>query len=230
LFEAEPTLLQHLPDDRADGLRQPVVTAYWLEPGPWRVRSIPHKGALFLLVLDGLISREVTVAGKRGLELLGPRDLIQPSQEFRSVTEFVRWRVVARARLAILDDRVTKVLAEIPGVTPELIGRALRRSRYLSLQLAISSIHPLPRRLHVFLWHLAERWAVPDGEDVALPMPLTHEALAELVGAERPPVTAALSQLRRQGILGWRDDGTWSLRRPPPTAMRVRSTIAGQSP
>jgi CRP/FNR family cyclic AMP-dependent transcriptional regulator len=204
-------------------LRQPVVTAYWLEPGVWRLRPAPHNRALLgLLVLDGLISCEVTTAGKRGLELLGPRDLIQP-RELRSAADLVRWRVLARARLAILDGRVTKELAEIPGVIPELIGRALQRSRYLSLQLAISSIHPLPRRLHVLLWHLATRWATPDGEDVVLPMPLTHEALAELVGAQRPPVTTALAELRRRGAISRRDSGAWILRGPPPAEVGQRA-------
>jgi CRP/FNR family cyclic AMP-dependent transcriptional regulator len=225
LFEADPALLRHLPPDRARRfLRQPVVTAYWLEPGRWRLRSAPHsRGLLGLLVLDGLISREVTVAGKRSLELLGPRDLIQPTWESRPAIGLVRWRVVARARLAILDTRVTRALAEIPGVLPELIGRALQRSADLSLQLAISSIHPLPRRLHVFLWRLADRWATLEGDDAVLPIPLTHEALAELIGAERPPVTAALGQLRRRGILSRRDDGAWTLHGPPPIGMRARS-------
>ena len=183
-----------------------------------------------MLVLDGLISCEVTLAGKRGLELLGPGDLIHPSWESRSATDLVKWRVVARARLAILDDRVTKALAEIPGVLPELIGRALRRSRHLSLQLAISSIHPLPRRLHVLLWHLANRWATLDGGDVVLPMPLTHEALAELVGAQRPPVTTALAELRRQGAISQRDGGVWILRGPPPAEMGERpAAVAARS-
>jgi CRP/FNR family transcriptional regulator, cyclic AMP receptor protein len=231
LFEADPALLRHLPPDRGRRvLRQPIVTAYWLDPGRWRLRSAPHsRGLLGLLVLDGLISREVTVAGKHGLELLAPRDLIQPASESRPATDLVRWRVVARARLAVLDERVTKALAEIPGVLPELIGRAVQRSRYLSLQLAISSIHPLPRRLRVFLWHLAERQHPLDGGDAALPMPLTHEALAELIGAERPPVTTALAELRRQGLLSQRNDGVWVLRGPPPVEVRDGSAAPARN-
>jgi CRP/FNR family cyclic AMP-dependent transcriptional regulator len=225
LFEADPALLRHLPAERRRPfLRQPLVTAYWLQPGLWRLRSASHHGVLLgVLVLDGLISREVTLAGKRGLELLGPGDLIHPAWESRSAADLVKWRVAAPARLAILDDRITKALAEIPGVLPELISRAMRRSRYLSLQLAISSIHPLPQRLHVLLWHLANRWATLDGEDVVLPMPLTHEALAELVSAQRPPVTTALAELRRQGAISRRDGDAWILHGPPPAGMRERA-------
>ena len=213
MFDADPELLGNLPaDQHRRDWSQPLVTAYWLEPGLWRLRSASQYRALLgLLVLDGLISREVTVAGKRGLELLGRGDLIHPPWESLSGSDLVRWRVIARARLAILDDRITQTLAQVPGVLPELIGRALQRSRYLSLQLAISSIHPLARRLHVFLWHLADRWATADGADAVLPMPLTHEALAKLVGAERPPVTTALAELRRQGVVSRRKDGAWIL-------------------
>jgi CRP/FNR family cyclic AMP-dependent transcriptional regulator len=227
LFDHDPALFQHVPaDQRRRDLTQLLVTSYWLEPGLWRLRSAPHFGALLgLLILDGLISREVTVAGKCGLELLGPRDLIHPPWESRPASDLVRWRVVARARLAILDDRVTKALVEIPGVLPELIGRALQRSRCLSLQLAISSIHPLPRRLHVLLWHLADRWATVDGDDAVLPMPLTHEALAKLVGAERPPVTTALAALRRQGAVSQRRGSVWILHGEPPTEVRERVAL-----
>jgi hypothetical protein len=225
LFEADPALLPDLPaNGRRRLLHEPLVTAYWLEPGLWRLRPAPDNRALLgLLVLDGLISCEVTIGGKRGLELLGPRDLVQPPWELRSGRDLVRWRVLTRARLAVLDDRVTKALAEIPGVVPELIGRALRRSRHLSLQLAISSIRPLSRRLHVLLWHLADRWATLDGGDVVLPLPLTHQALAELVGAQRPPVSTALAELRRQGAISRRDGGVWILRGPPPDEMGERA-------
>jgi Crp-like helix-turn-helix protein len=47
---------------------------------------------------------------------------------------------------------------------------------------------------------------------VVVPLELTHEALGHLVGARRPTVTLALSELGRQGAVTRRADGAWMLR------------------
>lgn len=226
LFEEDSSLLQHVLGDRGRrASRETVVPAYLLRPGPWRARAALLKPTdLGLLALDGLISTETTIAGRRGLELLGPGDLILPVA-VSNAPDAVAWQVLAPTRLALLGDRTTKALAEIPGVLPELIRRTARRSRYLSMQHAISSIHPMARRVHVFLWHLADRWGRWDGGVVVLPFALTHEALAELIGAERPSVTAALGELRRSGAVDRGDDGAWVLHGLPPLKMRERPAI-----
>ena len=66
------------------------------------------------------------------------------------------------------------------------------------------------------LWELAGRWGhvAPDG--VHLSLRLTHEGLAHLVGARRPSVTSALSELQEQGRLTPDGPGRWILRGDPP--------------
>ncbi len=68
------------------------------------------------------------------------------------------------------------------------------------------------KRLKMLLWALAERWGRVDNGAVHLPVRLSHQDLAHLVGARRPTVTSALGKLREAGALeetssGWRLSG-----------------------
>ena len=58
---------------------------------------------------------------------------------------------------------------------------------------------------------------VPEG--IALPLPLSHQRLADLVGAHRPAVTSAMGELTRSGMLSRREDRTWLLHGSPPAEL-----------
>ena len=58
----------------------------------------------------------------------------------------------------------------------------------------------------------------PDG--VVVPPPLSHQRLADLIGAHRPSVTTAMGELTRAGTLSRRDDGDWVLHGAPPEKLR----------
>jgi CRP/FNR family cyclic AMP-dependent transcriptional regulator len=92
-----------------------------------------------------------------------------------------------------------------------VVTRAVRRAQSLAAHLTISSMTRVEDRLSLLFWHLADRWGrvTPDG--VLLELPLTHELLAELVGAQRPTVTSALTQLSRRNALLRQSSGTWLL-------------------
>jgi hypothetical protein len=74
------------------------------------------------------------------------------------------------------------------------------------------------RRLKALFWHLAERWGRVSGDGVIVPLALTHRILGQLVGARRPTVSTALSELAERGELVRRPDGSWLLRGDPPDA------------
>jgi len=118
------------------------------------------------------------------------------------------WSVLAPMRVALLDARVAALAGRMPAFAGELVARGARRARALSAQLALSQVPRVDARLHGFLWHLAERHGRVRTDGVLLPLPLTHELLAGLVGARRPSVTTALGQLSRRGAVsrvpeGW---------------------------
>ncbi|MDX6554241.1 MAG: family transcriptional regulator, cyclic receptor protein, partial [Miltoncostaeaceae bacterium] len=81
---------------------------------------------------------------------------------------------------------------------------------------AISQLTRVDRRLKALFWHLAERWGRVSGDGVVVPLALTHRILGQLVGARRPTVSTALSELASSGELVRRDDGSWLLRGDPP--------------
>jgi hypothetical protein len=72
--------------------------------------------------------------------------------------------------------------------------------------------------LKALFWHLAERWGRVSGDGVIVPLALTHRILGQLVGARRPTVSTALSELAEREELTRRPDGSWLLRGDPPDA------------
>jgi hypothetical protein len=97
-----------------------------------------------------------------------------------------------------------------------IIDRINERALRLAVTQAISQLNRVDRRLLALFWHLAERWGRMTGDGVALPMTLSHRMLGQLVGARRPTVSTALSELAERRELVRRPDGSWLLRGDPP--------------
>lgn len=198
-------------------LRTRVLT---LEPGRWRPDATTDwSGHLGFLVLDGVIARDVSVRRRCSAELIGAGDLIRPWDEADdadlSIDHEWQWDVLEPARLAVLDARCALVAGRWPALLESLIARSVRRSRMLALQFALTQVAGVDVRVHLMLWHLADRWGrvTPDG--VVLSVRLTHELLGRLVGAQRQSVTSALRRLAQDGLVRRLDDGDWLLRGAP---------------
>jgi CRP/FNR family cyclic AMP-dependent transcriptional regulator len=220
LFREDPDLLRHVSRHAAERLAgQVAVPVEHLPLGAWKPpERAPGRGFLGFLVLDGLLAREVRLDEKRGIELLGRGDLLRPDEpEAYSVPASVTWRVLMPARIASLDDLDARLLSRMSGTMAELIDRAAHRAASLGIQLAIANVHPLTKRLRVLFWHLADRWGHRRVGAVVLPLRLTHEVLAEIACAERPPVSSALRDLTRRGLISQLPDHGWILHGPPPT-------------
>jgi hypothetical protein len=221
LLELDPDLGVLLDESRqlAAG-RKLRVAVHVLETGPWDVEthgaaSADHIG---LLVLDGVLSREVLVSDTVSTELLGPGDVVRPWQLHDGATllqHSVRWNVLSRSRVALLDRRFAAQLAAFPEINAAVIDRVNERAVRLSVTQAISQLNRVDRRLLALFWHLAERWGRMTSEGVALPMTLSHRMLGQLVGARRPTVSTALSELVKEGEIRRRADGTWLLTGTP---------------
>jgi CRP/FNR family transcriptional regulator, cyclic AMP receptor protein len=213
LFKALPARARHEAGARA------VATVKELQRGCWDGQAAAgcDGSSLFgLLVLDGLLIRSVSVSVGREprSELVGPGDLMRPWEhegDTASMPFAADWRVLEPTRLAILDARCLAVACRWPALVPAILGRAVRRSHDLALQLAISDVRHIHQRLLLFFWHLADRWGTVSADGVAVPTRLTHEVIAQLVGAQRPTVTTALQALSRTGLLTRRADRTWLL-------------------
>ena len=210
------------PDEMVAATPHLVAAELRLAEGPWRVEHPLGEapGDLGFLVLDGLLSRDVRVGRHACAELLGPGDVLRPWDADDGSGAPVRhgsaWRVLHAARLAVLDARFATLAGRFPPVVAELMSRTLRRSRELAVLLAIAGMPRLDARLLAAFWHLADRWGHVGPDGTLLPVRLTHETLAGLVGAQRPSVTTALRALERQGALRRDAAGGWLLLGDPP--------------
>jgi len=230
LLKADPDLGGLLAEARrSDAERRLLVSTHRLGVGPWDVTRLAGASAdhIGLLVLEGVIARELTVADHVSAELLGPGDLIRPWQA-ASKSELLpvdaEWSVLSPSTLAVLDRRFAAEVSQYPEVTAALFDRLSERSLRLATTQAISQLTRVDRRLKALFWHLAERWGRVGGEGVVIPLALTHRILGQLVGARRPTVSTALSELAERDELVRRPDGSWLLRGDPPDASTLERT------
>ena len=223
VFDEDPDLLDGLDPHATDVLRRrATVPKLWIEPGPWEPpRDRGQLSRCFgLLVLDGLMLRTLHLDGRECPELIGSGDLLRPwvgAEEDGSVASQVTWTALERSTVALLDERFAATVCSYPTIMCQLLSRSVERSRTLAFHLAIVHVRHAETRLHMLLWHLADRWGrvTPDG--VHLPLALTHERLAHLVCMRRPTASSALQRLTRAGELRRRADGSWLLTGSPPS-------------
>lgn len=234
LLDEDPGLGADLsPKDREQARRHAVATVATLERGIHDPGSLGDSGTLGLLVLDGLLLRTVEVAERQCGELVGSGSLVRPWDQFGRTAPMpfeVRWRVLSTVRLALLDERFTRVSARWPALTHELVRRTVERSHTLAFSVAIHSLQHVHLRLLVLFWHLADRFGRVTAEGTLVPLALTHGDLAELVGSRRPSVSAGLSRLARRGELSRREDRTWLLHGEPPAELRDTRARAAAMP
>ena len=227
LLEADPELGALLSAARrAEAERELVVRTHRISVGPWDVSRLASASAdhVGLLVVDGVLSRELVVADHVSAELLGPGDLVRPWQASTGAGLLpvqAVWSVLSPVTLAVLDRRFAAEAARYPEITAALFDRLGERSLRLATTQAISQLTRVDRRLKALFWHLAERWGRVAGDGVVVPLALTHRILGQLVGARRPTVSTALSELADRKELTRRPDGSWLLRGDPPTAQTL---------
>ena len=235
LVDADPDLADLLDEDSLErARREALARVKRLSPGEWDAPSAHeeaehHRG---FLIVEGLLSRDVDVLGRRCVELLGHGDVMRPwrwDDAGSHVQAEVGWEVLEPTRLAVLDHGLVVRIVPWPQLGVELFNRGTRRAHHLAVALAIAHHQRVDDRLLLTLWHLAERWGrvTPDG--IVLPLPLGHQRLADLVGAQRQSVTTAMGGLTRGGAVSRREDGDWVLHGSPPDELRHHKLVAALS-
>jgi CRP/FNR family transcriptional regulator, cyclic AMP receptor protein len=166
-----------------------------------------------LLVIEGFVARETVSEEETVSEIIGPGDLLRPwdhDGEYPIEGITTAWQVIDATTIALLDGDFARRCAAWPSLTVAILARIGRRARWLGLRLLISQVPGVQIRVFYLLWHLAERWGEPVDGVLRIPVRLTHEHIAELIGAQRPSVSSAISALRGEGVTRLRGGG-WEI-------------------
>ena len=218
-------LLEHLPDLAADLENGQAATAYRaltvpaieLGRGCCELATCetvpPVAGHAFgLLVVEGLLAREVRLAGRTSNSLYGPADILDlRTDEGSSLAAGARLVCPEFAVIALLDDRVLVAMREWPRMIARLFTLTMRQLERGDINAAIGRLERVEDRLLGFFWLLADRWGRRGPGGIAIEQPLTHEAIGQLIGARRPTVSLGLRALAERGALHRRIDGSWLL-------------------
>ena len=223
--DEDPALLGSLSGELAEAARQQLLArTLWCDLGGWEPlrADLPRRfdGWLGMLVLDGLLVRQLDVNGLRCCELLGPGDLLRPWDEADDAATLETravWRVLEPTRLALLDAGFARRASRWPTLSSELLQRAVIRGRSLSVLLALTQARRADVRLRTLFWHLADRWGRVTPAGVVVPLRLTHSVIGQLTGLRRPSVSLSLGELERTGEIVRLSRSAWLIARETPT-------------
>jgi CRP/FNR family transcriptional regulator, cyclic AMP receptor protein len=222
VLDEDPDLYEVVPEERLTPARRASAAGVRsVRTGSWVAGEHADlaRGGFGLLVLEGVLIRRVGVDGRFGAELLAQGDLLRPWQHDGEddVMPFeTTWRVVAPARMAVLDLAWAMRVAPFPQIATELAGRALQRSLRLATLMAIVQQPRLEQRLWMLFWELAQRHGKVHGDGVHIDLPLTHEVISHLAAARRPSVSASLAKLAARGVIR-REGRGWVISGEPPS-------------
>ncbi len=218
ILDVDPDLGADLDSSAFAQAHESIVCPHVAIPaGEWQPADLAAhpsvRGRLFgCLITEGLIVREVLLAGRLCTQLFGPGDLITTDELTEaSLPVAVRHEAPTGVGLALLDDRFLAASRRWPRITARLMDVATGQLKRTSVHQAISQLPRVEDRLLALFWHLADRWAQVGSDGIVVRLPLTHEALGRLIGARRPTVSLGLRMLAEQGVLIRRDDGGWLL-------------------
>jgi CRP-like cAMP-binding protein len=187
-----------------------MVPVRALARGRW-VPSADLRRTLCLIVIDGLVLRSIERDGLEYLVLYGPGDLVDLHPRGQHET----WTVRRAATLAAFDGHVVARSRELPPLLVALLRRMLAGQREQEMMVAIARMTRVNDRLLALMRHLAGRWGRVTTAGHVLVMPLTHAELGSLIGARRPTVTIAVSQLADAGLLTRTEGGEWVVQMAP---------------
>lgn len=166
-----------------------------------------------LVLLDGLICREVALCDRHMLELLGPGDVMVPAAgaEHPTLGGRVTLTAAADTLLIVLGESFIRAAARWPILLARVHQRLEGQRERLAIQGLIAHLPRAEHRLLLVLWHLAEHWGRVTPEGTVLPLALSHDLLAQLAAARRPTATLAVRKLEAERSIRRLVDGSWLL-------------------
>ncbi len=166
------------------GLDDPNDTLYWVQKGHVKMSYLDETGRKLALDILG----EGQLFGELSLARMDRRELLTEAIEETEVIALDNKRLLEHARR---DPRLMFEILALMGV----------RSRSVQRKLEDMAFKDLPTRLARVLIHLCEFHGRKTPEGIQLDCRLTHQDLADLIGATRTNVTMMLGEFYEQGLL-----------------------------
>ncbi len=200
-----PTRLAGLFERAARSTRDAVAAAIVIEVVPGGAVAFEQGAPADSLVMLGRgrarLERDVGGAaiplGYRGAgELLGESCLggLDVRTE-RAVT-------MEEAEVLRLPIAVARSLMEAdPTLGAAVLALLLARQREVEDRIESLLFRNVEGRVAEFLLQAVERWGVPNPHGILISAPITHQEIAQVIGATRETVTLTLGALRRDGLL-----------------------------
>jgi len=188
-------------------LRVPTVA---LRRGDWD-DDLSEPGGFGVLLLEGALLRHIAAGRRQSIEVLIAGDLVRPWQKDPASFVDSSFSVLKESRVAVLEEDFIQRACRWPALIDALFERTTRRARSNATQATINSSTGIYLRVLFSFWHLAERCGVETESGIVVPLPLTHQLVSELVGAQRSSVSAALSRLAAAGALRRTEENGWIL-------------------
>jgi CRP-like cAMP-binding protein len=219
LIDALPDLARHVAPEQLRTVRSATrLPVLQLAKGKLDVGDLAEHGLspFGAVVVSGLLTRHVDLGGEPGMCLYGPGDVLAASDLMSgTVPHGDMWFASVPSRLAVLDDHLLVSIRRWPRLVPGLVEALCAQHDRALLRFVIAVQRRVEDRLLMLFWHLGDRFGrmTPDG--IVIPISLTHEALARLVGARRPTITLALGELHDRDAVVRRADRAWLVKQLP---------------
>jgi hypothetical protein len=214
LLDVDPDLGSALSDQElADARDHAVLPAVGLEPRPWSVKQLRGSGRARgelhgFMVIDGVLSTDAWLGGRRCVRVITEREIMLLDRSGdTSLPVGWGWSTLTAARVAILDDRLLLIAVRWPRLFSAILKRAAAQERQALLQQAISQLPRVEDRLLALFWALADRRGSVRSDGILVGLTITHQSLAEMIGAQRPTVSLGLARLLELGWLRSTADG-----------------------
>lgn len=172
----------------------------------------------FKAVTTGAEGREMILSVMGPGEVLGELSVLDGQPRSASVVTIEPGELASIERPALLG-----LMNSSPGLAVGLIEVLARRVRILTKRFEILSSQDVPERLAQALLNLAEKHGEASGERVRIPVRLSQQDLANMVGATRESVNKQLRKWTKDGVL-LRETGCVIISNMP--ALRVASGAA----
>lgn len=129
--------------------------------------------------------------------VMGVRALTSQDQALKHNAEAITdVEIITIPRKEYLD-----ILTEHPEFLVDLLHIFIDRLNYTERKLEGFILADTTARVASFLYDCAVRFGKKQGNHIILPLPLTHQRIAEFVGSFRETVTGALNRLSKDGVI-----------------------------